>query len=99
LGRSQRIEAVGAAMVATNMHFLCANVINEAQNGIVSPCYRTLLRYCGPDDVFVTFNLDTILDRALAATGCWSPVPGYGISFDGVLDGAWLRRARKSSGV
>lgn len=85
-------ESAGAAMVATNMGFIFANVINEAQNGPNSPWYDELLRYCGPNDVFVTLNWDTLLDRSLAATGCWEPNRGYGISFDGVFSGRWLRR-------
>jgi hypothetical protein len=33
-----------------------------------------------------------LLDRALAATGGWSPNAGYGISFSASLDGNWRKR-------
>lgn len=75
-----------------NISFICANVINETQNGPLDPVYRFLLDFCGPEDVFVTFNWDTLLDRALASTGGWSPNSGYGIDFTASLDGNWRKR-------
>jgi hypothetical protein len=82
-------KGLSLAMVFNNMSFILANVINEAQNGPSESLYRMLLNYCGPNDAFVTFNWDTLLDRALAATGGWSPNDGYGLSFTSVLDGNW----------
>jgi hypothetical protein len=81
-----------------NMSFICANVINESQNGPVDPVYRSLLDFCGPEDVFVTFNWDTLLDRALVATGGWSPNGGYGLSFAASLDGEWRKRVAGAVG-
>ena len=78
--------------VYSNMHFLFASVINEIQNGSVSPCYSELLKFCSPNDTFITFNWDTLLDTALAATGCWTPNSGYGIEFDAIFDGIWKHK-------
>lgn len=77
------------AMVFANMNFIFANVLNEATNGPSRSLYRELLQLCGPNDAFVTFNWDTLLDRALADTGGWSPNDGYGIKFASILDGTW----------
>ena len=46
---------------------------------------------CGPNDAFITFNWDTLLDRALLDTGGWSPNDGYGLNFASVLDGTWKK--------
>ena len=80
------------APTINNMTFIFANVINEAQNGPSESLYTYLLESCGPNDTFVTFNWDTLLDRALASTGGWSPDDGYGLSFTATMDGAWRKR-------
>ena len=77
------------AATFSNMHFLFANVINEAQNGPSESLYKHLLKTCSPNDTFITFNWDTLLDRALADTGGWSPNNGYGIGFSRVYDSDW----------
>ena len=82
-------RAVSYAMVFTNMNFIFANVLNEAQNGASMSFYRAILEFCGPNDLFVTFNWDTLLDRALLDTGGWNPAIGYGLTFRAVLDGSW----------
>ena len=82
-------HAVSYAMVFTNMNFIFANVLNETQNGPSMSLYRNLLELCGPNDLFVTFNWDTLLDRALLDTGGWNPNTGYGLTFRAVLDGSW----------
>ncbi len=82
-------HAISYAMVFTNMNFIFANVLNEAQNGPSMSLYRAILELCGPNDLFVTFNWDTLLDRALLDTGGWNPNTGYGLTFRAVLDGSW----------
>jgi hypothetical protein len=82
-------HAISYAMVFTNMNFIFASVLNEAQNGAPMSLYRPLLEICGPNDLFVTFNWDTLLDRALLDTGGWNPNTGYGMTFRAVLDGSW----------
>jgi hypothetical protein len=85
-------KALSLAMVFNNMSFILASVVNEAQNGPSESAYANLLDFCGPNDAFITFNWDTLLDRALTATGGWSPNEGYGLHFTSVLDGTWKAR-------
>ena len=85
-------KGISLATALNNMTFILGNVINEAQNGPTESLYRYLLDFRGPNDIFVTFNWDTLLDRALAATGGWSPNDGYCLSFASVLDGTWKAR-------
>jgi hypothetical protein len=89
LSKTEMDEFYSLAMVFTNMNFIFASVVNEAQNGPSESAYRYLLEFCGPDDGFVTFNWDTLLDRALADSGGWSPNEGYGIVFRAALDSTW----------
>lgn len=82
------------SQVYNNMIFLFANVINESQNGPVSPVFSELLKFCGPNDIFITLNWDTLLDKALASTGCWDPITGYKINFTAIFDGIWKAENR-----
>ena len=82
-------KVFSVASVFNNLGFILASVVNEAQNGPSESAYRYLLHFCGPEDAFITFNWDTLLDRALVDTGGWSPNDGYGLSFSAVLDGGW----------
>lgn len=75
--------------VFSNMTFIMANVVNEAQNGPSESIYRYILDFCGPDDAFITFNWDTLLDRALVDSGGWTPNVGYGLQFTSALDSTW----------
>jgi hypothetical protein len=90
-------RAISLSAVFNNMLFIFANVINEAQNGPSESVYKYLLNFCGPNDTFITFNWDTLLDRALADTGGWSPNDGYGLSFSMVLDSKWEQEIESSS--
>ncbi len=96
LNEDEFLKASSLAAVFSNMNFIFANVINEAQNGPSESAYRYFLDFCGPNDAFVTFNWDTLLDRALADTGGWSPNDGYGISFSAVMDGTWKQAVEAS---
>ncbi len=85
-------DIVSYATVFNNMNFIFANVLNESQNGASTSLYHMLLEMCGPNDRFVTFNWDTLLDRALADSGGWNPQDGYGVTFASSLDGTWKKR-------
>ena len=84
-------DAVSHATVFNNMNFIFANVLNESQNGASTSLYHMLLEMCGPNDTFLTFNWDTLLDRALVDSGGWSPQNGYGVRFAATLDGTWRK--------
>ena len=80
------------ATAFNNMNFIFANVLNEAQNGASTSLYHMLLELVGPNDIFLTFNWDTLLDRALADSGGWTPRDGYGVHFASTLDGNWRKQ-------
>jgi hypothetical protein len=98
LNRKDMQKAFSLAAVFNNMTFIFANVINEAQNGPSESAFSYLLNYCGPNDTFITFNWDTLLDRALIDTGGWTPNNGYSLPFSLVLDGNWKERVDSSPG-
>jgi hypothetical protein len=94
-----RLKAISLAEVFNNMLFIFGNVINEAQNGPLAPGYTELLKFAGVNDTFITFNWDTLLDRSLAATGCWSPNEGYGSRFTSILDGIWRTKVDQDASI
>jgi hypothetical protein len=75
--------------VYDEMLFLIAHVLNEIQNGPVSALYAALLTSSAAQDVFITFNWDTLLDKCLVSAGNWSPDDGYGVSFLKLYDNGW----------
>jgi hypothetical protein len=89
LNDDERLKGFSLVSLFNNLGFILASVVNEAQNGPSESLYRYLLDFCGPDDAFITFNWDTLLDRALGDSGGWSPNDGYGLTFSAALDGTW----------
>lgn len=89
LNKDEFLKLTALSQAFNNMVFLFANVINESQNGPVSPVFSELLKFCGPNDTFITFNWDSLLDKALASTGCWNPMNDCNINFEAVFDGIW----------
>ena len=71
------------------MIFLIAHVLNEIQNGPISDPYTRLVHASDASDAFITFNWDTLLDRALLESGRWTPDTGYGVLFESLLDETW----------
>lgn len=57
--------------------FLFVSVINEIQNGEVSQTHINLAKQLTKDDTIITFNWDTLMDRALDETTEWNPDNGY----------------------
>lgn len=69
--------------------FLFASVLNEVQNGPVSEWHVRLANALNAEDHVLTFNWDTLLDRALSESGRWSADSGYGFTPKKILRGAW----------
>lgn len=69
--------------------FLFSSILNEIQNGPVSTPYALLANELKAGDTCITFNWDTLLDRALSSTGNWSPVNGYAIKPQAIFDDGW----------
>ena len=79
------------------MLFMIAHVLNEIQNGPVSDAYNSLVGGSDASDTFITFNWDTLLDRAIYETGSWVPDKGYGVRFLRILDRGWREPAETTS--
>lgn len=71
------------------MIFLATHVLNEIQNGDIPADYTRFLCQLNGSETLLTFNWDTLLDRALFETGQWSPDDGYAVPFESILDGNW----------
>ncbi|WP_312151026.1 SIR2 family protein [Paenibacillus odorifer] len=69
--------------------FLFTSVINEIQNGPVSEPHKNLAKLLKKDDVIITFNWDTLMDRALAETTEWTPDAGYFVTPKMIYRNAW----------
>lgn len=81
--------------------FLFASILNEIQNGPVSIPYALLANELTDDDTCLTFNWDTLFDRALASTGKWTPINGYSIKPESIFDDGWstVDNYQNNSGV
>lgn len=80
--------------------WLFTHILNSIQNGPVSKQYSDLVASLGDDDKLITFNWDTLLDRALLESGKWIPDTGYGFEFEAVHDEQWRTvRADESSRI
>ena len=92
-------KSIALSTVFINMIFIFANVLNEAQDGSSYSAYSELLKFCGPEDIFITFNWDTLIDKALAASGAWTPNNGYLTNFSAFFDGKWKDNVDSSSTI
>jgi hypothetical protein len=71
--------------------FLFAYIVNLIQNGPVSPVHLEIARHLNSGDGILTFNWDTLMDRALAECSDWQVDTGYGISPQAVFRDEWTR--------
>ena len=84
-----RTESLRLLSTSTQLVFMFVSVINEIQNGPVSPVHVTLASKLTPEDTIVTFNWDTLLDRALAETTKWRPDVGYHLTPMAIYEDGW----------
>jgi len=73
----------------TELIFLFSSVINEIQNGPVSKAHTNLVKDLNSDDVIVTFNWDTLIDRALLKAKNWNCFTGYYVRPLAVYQDQW----------
>lgn len=73
----------------TQLTFIFAAVLNEIQNGPPSPAHLALAGQLHSDDLVVTFNWDTLMDRAMNITGVWNADRGYGFLPRSIHRGTW----------
>jgi hypothetical protein len=71
------LKIILTSRIINQLVFLFASVINEIQNGPVSDVHRQIARTLSPEDVLVTFNWDTLMDRAMHAELAWKTDSGY----------------------
>jgi len=57
--------------------FVFTCIINEIQNGVVSKSHQNLAKFLLKEDVILTFNWDTLMDKALNKTSNWTTDSGY----------------------
>ena len=62
---------------STQLAFLFVSVINEIQNGPLSNVHANFVRSLDKNDSIITFNWDTLLDRALDRESNWHTDTGY----------------------
>lgn len=76
--------------------FLFAATLNEIANGPISSSHPDLAHFLDPEDVIITFNWDTLMERALMETGLWYVDDGYGVKPHSVFRDAWMEPAIRS---
>ena len=70
--------------------FLFANVINEVQNGDISSPHKNLAKQLSEHDTILTFNWDTLMDRALKKETSWNTKTGYFIQPSAIYNDKWI---------
>lgn len=69
--------------------FVFTSVINEIQNGPVSIPHSNIAKLLDKKDTIITFNWDTLMDRALKEVTSWQPDSGYLISPSKIYKNKW----------
>ena len=98
---NQNAEKFGELVLTTRAYnqliFLFASIFNEIQNGPISKTHLKLAKELTPDDTCITFNWDTLLDRALLETGDWNPAEGYHIIPEAIYHDGWKNPSKSKS--
>jgi len=71
--------------------FLFTSVINEIQNGTISEVHKNLIFSLNEDDSIITFNWDTLIDRALNEYTDWKTDFGYCIKPEKIYKNKWIK--------
>ncbi len=87
---SEEVNLLFVSGAYDQLIFLFACVINEIQNGPLSDWHIRLAHALQDDDRILTFNWDTLMDRALSESGRWSTDCGYGFTPKKLLRGHWI---------
>jgi hypothetical protein len=70
--------------------YLFASTVNEIQNGPISESHLRLAQALRPEDSVLTFNWDTLMDRALCDGTRWRVDDGYGIAPRRIFRDGWV---------
>ena len=71
--------------------YLFSSVINEIQNGPRSKSHCNLVKFLSSEDIIITFNWDTLVDRALNDITEWSTDNGYLIVPKKIYRDGWIQ--------
>jgi hypothetical protein len=69
--------------------FIFALTANAIQNGPISSNHLRIAKLLTDDDAIITFNWDTLMDRALAVETDWQPDWGYNFTARQVFRNSW----------
>lgn len=89
-GESASLDRVVAFKSYTQLIFIFSSVINEIQNGPISTPHMLLAEKLSSEDMVVTFNWDTLMDRALKKHTKWETDSGYGFSPKSIYRDGWV---------
>ncbi len=79
--------------------FLFTSVLNEIQNGPVSKSHLNLVKELNPEDIVITFNWDTLMDRALNSSTNWNSDNGYFVTPKLIYRDNWIKsKAQNKNG-
>lgn len=81
------VDSMMTSYAYIQLIFLFNSVINEIQNGPVS--HIKLAQTLNSDDTIITFNWDTLMDRALAQETNWTCDNGYFVVPNLIYRNAW----------
>lgn len=70
--------------------FLFTSIINEIQNGKTSKVHVKLIKSLNINDSIITFNWDTLIDRALSEHTNWKTDFGYCIKPEKIYKDKWV---------
>lgn len=90
-------EKIIAYKAYMQLLFLFNSVINEIQNGDVSKPHQNIAQNLRAEDVILTFNWDTLMDRALESVTNWSVDSGYYILPRAIYNDGWVTNHSKST--
>lgn len=93
LDKGNSFEKISAFRPYNELTYIFASVINEIQNGPISEPHTILATKLQWNDAVVTFNWDTLMDRALHQTGRWSVDQGYGFLPKSIYRKQWVAPA------
>lgn len=93
-------EIIQMHSVYTQLGCFFSCLINVIQNGPTSQAHRSFAAQINNEDTVITFNWDTLLDRALNESGRWTTESGYGFAPCEIFRDGWepLVKSNPTSG-
>jgi len=86
------VDSLMTCYAYVQLNFLFNSVINEIQNGSVSKPHIRLAQKLSSSDTILTFNWDTLMDRALEQETRWTTDNGYFVTPNLIYRNEWVSR-------